>query len=101
MGGQGHESTLKKKVCELHPAYPPPQKIGVRVWRLVSPRSNEQLLAKMTSKLNSELVSKAVDDILAFSAGETIKRGDAEVVGKKRKFTESVELQVSNQALSL
>lgn len=49
----------------------------------------------MTSKLNSELVSKAVDDILAYSAGETIKRGDAEVVGKKRKFTESVELQVT------
>lgn len=64
------------------------------VWRLASPRSNEQLLAKMTSKLNSELVSKAVDDILAFSAGETIKKGDAEIVGKKRKFTESVELQV-------
>ena len=49
----------------------------------------------MTSKLNSELVSKAVDDILAYSAGETIKKGDAEIVGKKRKFTESVELQVS------
>lgn len=70
------------------------------MWSLVSPRSNEQLLAKMTSKLNSELVSKAVDDILAYSAGETIKRGDAEVVGKKRKFTESVELQVSKPSPS-
>lgn len=48
----------------------------------------------MTSKLNSELVTKAVEDILAYSAGETIKKGDAEVVGKKRKFTESIELQV-------
>lgn len=48
----------------------------------------------MTSKLNSELVTKAVDDILAYSAGETIKKGDAEIVGKKRKFTESIELQV-------
>lgn len=49
----------------------------------------------MTSKLNSELVTKAVDDILAYSAGETIKKGDAEIVGKKRKFTESIELQVT------
>lgn len=48
----------------------------------------------MTSKLNGELVTKAVEDILAYSAGETIKKGDAEVVGKKRKFTESIELQV-------
>lgn len=48
----------------------------------------------MTSKLNGELVAKAVEDILAYSAGETIKKGDAEVVGKKRKFTESIELQV-------
>lgn len=48
----------------------------------------------MSSKLNSELVTKAVDDILAFSAGETIKKGDTEIVGKKRKFTESIELQV-------
>lgn len=54
----------------------------------------------MTSKLNSELVSKAVDDILAFSAGETIKKGDAEIVGKKRKFTESVELQVGDESRS-
>lgn len=65
-------------------------------WLLgVSPRSYEQLLAKMTSKLNSELVTKAVDDILAYSAGETIKKGDVEIVGKKRKFTESIELQVT------
>lgn len=48
----------------------------------------------MSSKLNGELVTKAVEDILAYSAGETIKKGDAEVVGKKRKFTESIELQV-------
>ncbi|CAN0097302.1 unnamed protein product [Ascophyllum nodosum] len=49
----------------------------------------------MTSKLNSELVAKAVDDIVAYASGETIKKGDAEVVGKKRKFTESIELQVT------
>ena len=58
---------------------------------------DENRPAKMTSKLNSELVAKAVDDIVAYASGETIKKGDAEVVGKKRKFTESIELQVSGQ----
>lgn len=48
----------------------------------------------MTSKLNSDLVTKAVEEILAYSAGETYKKGDTDVVGKKRKFTESIELQV-------
>lgn len=61
---------------------------------LISPRSYEHRLATMTSKLNGELVTKAVDEILAYSSGETFKKGDTEVVGKKRKFTESVELQV-------
>lgn len=93
---RGHDAQLKKERGVIRFAYPPFFFfLAFVVWRLVSPRSNEQLLAKMTSKLNSELVSKAVDDILAYSAGETIKRGDAEIVGKKRKFTESVELQVS------
>lgn len=60
-----------------------------------SPRSHEQpSQANMSSKLNGELVTKAVDEILAFSSGETYKKGDTEVVGKKRKFTESIELQV-------
>ncbi|CAM9516566.1 unnamed protein product [Sphacelaria rigidula] len=49
----------------------------------------------MTSKLNSDLVTKAVEEILAYSAGETYKKGDTDVVGKKRKFTESIELQVT------
>lgn len=63
---------------------------------ILSPRSERsKRLAKMTSKLNGDLVAKAVDDILAYSAGETIKKGDAEIVGKKRKFTESIELQVN------
>jgi len=47
------------------------------------------------SKLQSDLLSQAVDDLLAFSAGETIKKDDAEAKGKKRKFVESVELQVA------
>lgn len=63
---------------------------------LGSPRSHEHRPAKMTSKLNGELVAKAVDDIVAFAQGETYKKGDVDVVGKKRKFTESVELQVKN-----
>merc|ERR1712129_453801 len=47
------------------------------------------------SKLNSQILDKAVTDILAFSSGETIKKGGEEVAGKKRNFTETVELQIS------
>jgi len=47
------------------------------------------------SKLNSQILDKAVTDILAFSSGETIKKGGDEVPGKKRNFTETVELQIS------
>jgi large subunit ribosomal protein L10Ae len=49
----------------------------------------------MSNKLNSALLDKAVEDILAFSAGETIKIGTKEVKGKKRNFTESIELQIT------
>lgn len=41
----------------------------------------------MSNKLNSALLDKAVDTILAYSAGE----GE----GKKRNFTESVEIQIT------
>jgi len=47
------------------------------------------------SKLNSQILDKAVTDILAYSLGETIKKGGEEVTGKKRNFTETVELQIS------
>jgi len=47
------------------------------------------------SKLNSQILDKAVTDILAFSSGETIKKGGDELPGKKRNFTETVELQIS------
>jgi len=47
------------------------------------------------SKLNSALLDKAVTDILAFANGETITRGKQEIQGKKRNFTESIELQFS------
>lgn len=66
-----------------------------------SPRPCDLRPAKMTSKLNGDLVTKAVDDILAYAQGETYKKGDTDVVGKKRKFTESIELQVNEEGLSI
>lgn len=47
------------------------------------------------SKLNSELLKSSVDNILKYSNGEKIKIGKEEVKGKKRKFTETIELQVT------
>lgn len=45
----------------------------------------------MSNKLNSALLDKAVDDILAYSNGEQV--GDKK--GKKRNFVESVEIQIT------
>ncbi|GLE11059.1 hypothetical protein PINS_up023357 [Pythium insidiosum] len=47
------------------------------------------------SKLNSEILAKAVDDVLAFSAGETITVNGKDVKGKKRNFNETIELQIA------
>jgi large subunit ribosomal protein L10Ae len=47
------------------------------------------------SKLNSELLNSSIDKILAYSAGETVVDGDKSVKGKKRRFQESIELQVT------
>jgi large subunit ribosomal protein L10Ae len=47
------------------------------------------------SKLNSALLDKAITDILAFSAGEKVTMGKGEVAGKKRNFTETVEVQIT------
>ena len=47
------------------------------------------------SKLSSELLDKAVTDILAFSSGETIKVNGEEKKGKKRNFTETIEVQIT------
>ncbi|EED91484.1 60S ribosomal protein L10A [Thalassiosira pseudonana CCMP1335] len=49
----------------------------------------------MSNKLNSALLDKAVEDILAFSAGETITKGGEELKGKKRNFTETIEIQIT------
>jgi len=47
------------------------------------------------SKLNSELLTSSVDNLLKFSQGEKINFKGAEVQGKVCKFTETVELQVT------
>jgi len=47
------------------------------------------------SKLSSELLDKAVDDILAFSQGETVTINGEEKNGKKRNFTETIEAQIT------
>merc|ERR1719482_541178 len=49
----------------------------------------------MASKLNKELVDKAVESIVGFSNGETISKEGKDVTGKKRKFMESIELQIA------
>jgi len=43
------------------------------------------------SKLDSELLSKSIDQILAFSQGKEVEGKK----GKVRNFTETIELQVS------
>jgi large subunit ribosomal protein L10Ae len=47
------------------------------------------------SKLSSEILAKAVEDIKAFSAGEQVTINGDDKKGKKRNFLESVELQIS------
>jgi len=49
----------------------------------------------MSNKLNSALLDKAVNDILAYSSGGTIQKGGEDVQGKKRNFTETVEIQIT------
>eukprot|EP00529_Nitzschia_sp_RCC80_P032457 CAMPEP_0113468490 /NCGR_PEP_ID=MMETSP0014_2-20120614/15385_1 /TAXON_ID=2857 /ORGANISM="Nitzschia sp." /LENGTH=229 /DNA_ID=CAMNT_0000360887 /DNA_START=309 /DNA_END=998 /DNA_ORIENTATION=+ /assembly_acc=CAM_ASM_000159 len=47
------------------------------------------------SELSSALLEKAVNDILAYSKGEDVKINGADLKGKKRNFTETVEIQIS------
>ena len=47
------------------------------------------------SKLNADLLASSIDQIIKFSQGETIQVRGADVKGKKRKFVESIELQVT------
>ncbi|KAJ1450974.1 60S ribosomal protein L10A putative [Pelagophyceae sp. CCMP2097] len=47
------------------------------------------------SKLNNDIIMRGVEQILAFSAGEDIQYDGKTKVGKKRKFVESIDLQVA------
>lgn len=47
------------------------------------------------SKLNSELLHESIENILKYSQGETVKIHGEEKKGKVRKFTESIELQIT------
>ena len=47
------------------------------------------------SKLNSQLLDKAVTDILAYSKGEDVHVNGEDKKGKKRNFTESIEVQIT------
>lgn len=47
------------------------------------------------SKLNSELLNSSIENILKFSRGETVHTVKGEVKGKVRKFTETIELQIT------
>jgi large subunit ribosomal protein L10Ae len=49
----------------------------------------------MASKLNAALLDKAITDILTFSTGETVHLNGEDVKGKKRKFVETVECQIT------
>lgn len=47
------------------------------------------------SKLNKELLTSAIDNALAFSDGKEITLNKQVLKGKKRKFIESIELQIT------
>jgi large subunit ribosomal protein L10Ae len=47
------------------------------------------------SKLNSALLEKALEDILAFSNGDTVNISGVDKKGKKRNFTETIEAQIT------
>jgi large subunit ribosomal protein L10Ae len=47
------------------------------------------------SKLQSNILEKAVEDILAYSAGQDVKINGEDVKGKKRNFTETIEIQIT------
>jgi len=47
------------------------------------------------SKINSDILSRSVDNILNFAAGEEIEMGQEKKQGKKRKFVETIDLQTT------
>eukprot|EP01006_Ploeotia_vitrea_P033713 TRINITY_DN65622_c0_g3_i2.p1 TRINITY_DN65622_c0_g3~~TRINITY_DN65622_c0_g3_i2.p1 ORF type:complete len:230 (-),score=87.40 TRINITY_DN65622_c0_g3_i2:146-835(-) len=51
------------------------------------------------SKVNSDVLSRALDNILTFSSGKDIEMDGETLKGKKRNFVETVELQVTLKQL--
>lgn len=47
------------------------------------------------SKLNSEILQQAVEEIVAFSRGEEVKINGEDRKGKKRNFLETIEAQIT------
>lgn len=47
------------------------------------------------SKISSEVLSKALDTMLEYSAGKEVEIDEAKIQGKKRNFVETVELQIT------
>lgn len=47
------------------------------------------------SKLNSDILTKAINDILAFSQGEDVHVNGMDKKGKKRNFVETIEAQIT------
>ena len=47
------------------------------------------------SKLQKDLVVKAIDNIFSFAEGGTITKEGEELKGKKRNFVETIELQIA------
>mmetsp|Transcript_58672 Transcript_58672/g.162400 ORF Transcript_58672/g.162400 Transcript_58672/m.162400 type:complete len:229 (-) Transcript_58672:233-919(-) len=47
------------------------------------------------SKLQKDLVVKAIDNIFSFAEGGTITKDGEELKGKKRNFVETIELQIA------
>lgn len=47
------------------------------------------------AKVNNEILDKAVRDIKLYAAGEKITKGGVAIEGKQRKFTETIDLQVT------
>ena len=49
----------------------------------------------MANKLNSQLLDRAIDDIIAFANGEEIHHRGEDKQGKKRNFVETVDIQIT------
>ena len=56
---------------------------------------SDSFTSALRSKLDQELVVKAIQNVLNYSAGESIVVDGEDKKGKKRNFLETVELQIS------